>query len=1004
MLPLRPIVRPSEPRSRRALALTCCVLLAALARQAAAAESPASYHFAAWTVGEGLPQNSVNSILQTRDGYLWLTTSDGLVRYDGVRFVVFNRSNSAGIVSNRFRALYEDGDGALWAGTDDGGVTVLRDGRFTTYTTKDGLPDDLVLALAGDGAGDLLAFTKSGPARWDGGRFKPFSPGTGFWNAFASRRGGFWYVDKGGLHKLDARGVTDTQSDGLPAGPVTTIYEDSRGDVWVGTRPGTLARLREGKFTTYGEGDGLPKAYVSAVFEDKRGGVLFGTDGGGLFRFDGEGFTTLVEPTEQTAKKIVSIYEDREGNVWTGTVNNGLNRLTRNVVTVLSEREGLSDNYIYPILEGRDGAVWVGTWLKGLFRYEGGVFTDYGQVTGVRFGLVTALHEDGEGRLWVATGGRVGWIKEGRYTPLEVFTGPVVQVIAEDRAGRVWLGTKGGLYSYAGGELRRFTTGDGLADDEVTDLLEGRDGALWVATWGGLSRMDGDRFNSFREADGLSGNHVRTLHEDADGSLWVGTYDSGLTRLKGGRFTRYTTADGLFSNGVFRILEDDAGNFWMSSNRGIFRVSRRQLDGFAEGRLRSVTSFPYGREDGLTNTECNGGKQPAGVRTRDGRLWFPTQGGVAIIDPTAVTQNPLPPPVVVEETLLDREAAPFADGLRVEPGKENLEIKYTGLSFVKPEGVTFRYRLEGVDRDWVEAGARRTAYYSHLPPGEYTFTVVAANSDGVWNERGTSLRVVVVPPFYRTWWFYTAAFVFAAGLVAFSFERRVAHLKRGRAAQEAFSRQLIGSQESERKRIAAELHDSIGQSLAIIKNRAALSLSQPEDHERALEQLDEISDAAAHAIEEVREIAYNLRPLQLDQLGLKMSIESMLKKASTAEGLQVSYDIDEIDGAFAKDQEINLYRIVQECVGNVVKHAGAKSASVTIRRDGREIVLTVRDDGKGFAADGAAGNGRRGFGMLNVAERARMLGGQATVQSAPGQGTTVQVRIRPGESKNGERG
>src|SRR5205085_3356507 len=353
-----------------------------------------------------------------------------------------------------------------------------------------------------------------------------------------------------------------------------------------------------------------------------------------------------------------------------GTVNQGLNRLTRNAITVLSEREGLSDNYVYPVLEDHAGVVWVGTWRKGLFRYAGGVFSDYGKEIGVPFWLVTALHEDGEGRLWVATGSSVGWIKDRKYTRLSGVGGSVVQVIAEDRSGRVWLGTKGGLFLYAGGEVRRFTTKDGLAGDEVTDLLEDREGNLWVATWGGVSRMDGHAFTSFKESDGLSSDHVRTLFEDADGALWVGTYDGGLTRLKGGRFTRYTTADGLYSNGVFKILEDDAGNFWMSSNRGIFRVSRRQLDDFAEGRLRSVTSSPYGREDGLANTECNGGKQPAGVRTRDGRLWFPTQGGVAVIDPAVVTQNPLPPPVVVEETLLDREAASFADGLRVEPGKE----------------------------------------------------------------------------------------------------------------------------------------------------------------------------------------------------------------------------------------------------------------------------------------------------------------------------------------------
>jgi signal transduction histidine kinase/ligand-binding sensor domain-containing protein len=1004
MLPRQAFVELSTVLPFYLRAVSSCLLVAALAGLVAAAEGHVTYHYSAWTVDEGLPQNSVNSILQTRDGYLWLTTSDGLVRYDGVRFVVFNRSNSTGLGSNRFRSLYQDADGGLWAGTDDGGLTVYRNGRFTTYTTKEGLPDNQVWTLSSDGAGGLLVFTKAGLARWGGVGFVPLAPRAAvpsFSNAAASRSGGFWYTDAAGLHRADGQGlVTDVPPEALPASAPAMIYEDTHGALWVGSRNGGLARLQDGKFTTYGTGDGLPRAFVSAAYEDSRGGVLFGTDGGGLVRYDGTGFVTLMEPVDQSGKRIMSIYEDREGNVWTGTVNNGLNRLAPNAITVLSEREGLADNYVYPVLEDHAGVVWVGTWLKGLFRYSGGVFSDYGKEIGVPFRLVTALEEDSAGRLWVATGGSVGWIKDRKYTRLSGISGSVVQVIKEDRAQRIWIGTKGGLFLYSGNEVRRFTTKDGLADDEVTDLLEDDNGdGLWIGTWGGLTRMEGGRFTSFKESDGLSSNHVRTLYEDRDGALWVGTYDGGLTRFKVGRFTRYTTTDGLFSNGVFKILEDDAGNFWMSSNRGIFRVSRRQLDDFAEGRIRSVTTFPYGREDGLANTECNGGKQPAGMRTRDGRLWFPTQGGVAVIDPTVVTHNSLPPPVAIEECLLDREPAVFVPELRIDPSRENVEIRYTGLSFVKPEGVTFRYRIEGVDKDWVEAGSRRTAYYSHLPPGKYTFTVVAANSDGVWNERGTSFQIVVIPPFYRTWWFYTAAFLLVAGLVALSFERRIVHLKKERAVQEAFSRQLIGSQEVERKRIAAELHDSIGQSLAIIKNRAALSLSQPADHDRALEQLDEISDAAAHAMEEVREIAFNLRPLQLDQLGLKMSIESMLKKASSAQGLQVSYEIDEIDGAFAQDQEINIYRIVQECLGNIIKHADATHASFRLKRAEREITLTIRDDGKGFAVEGTATrNGRRGFGMLGIAERARMLGGQAIVQSVPGQGTTVQVRIKSGEA------
>jgi len=606
----------------------------------------------------------------------------------------------------------------------------------------------------------------------------------------------------------------------------------------------------------------------------------------------------------------------------------------------------------------------------------------------------------------------VGWFENGEYHDANALTGlrdSVVQVIHQTRDGALWFGAKTGLLRFDGMGSRLFKTQDGLAADEVTDLLETRGGDLWVATSGGITRLgSGGGFTSYTERDGLSSNRTRTLHEDADGALWIGTYDGGLTRLRAGQFTRYTTADGLFSNGVFRILEDARGNFWMSSNRGIFRVARQGLNDFADGKIRALTSVSYGKDDGLISTECNGGKQPAGVRTRDGKLWFPTQGGVAVIDPQTVPHNPLAPPVHIEESLVDTEPAAPGDGVvRIAPGKDNLEIRYTGLSFIKPEEIKFRYRMEGLDREWVEAGSRRVAYYSYLPPGEYTFTVIAANSDGVWNEAGATVRVVVVPPFYRTWWFFALAALGVAAAAVLVYERRVSHLKRAQAAQAAFSRQLIASQEGERKRIAAELHDSIGQSLAIIKNRAALSLSQPADHERALDQLDEISDAATHAIEEVREIAYNLRPLQLDQLGLKMALESMLRKADDAAGgLRVAYDIDRVDGLLTPEQEINLYRIVQEGLGNIIKHAEATEARVSLKLLDHALDLAIQDNGRGFAGGEAsrAGGARIGFGLLDINERAHILGGRPSIQSAPGQGTTISVRIDLKSEANGNHG
>jgi signal transduction histidine kinase len=491
---------------------------------------------------------------------------------------------------------------------------------------------------------------------------------------------------------------------------------------------------------------------------------------------------------------------------------------------------------------------------------------------------------------------------------------------------------------------------------------------------------------------------VRSLYEDAEGTLWVGTYDGGLSRLKAGRLTTYRVAQGLFNSGVFQILEDGRGNFWISCNRGIYRVGRQQLNDFADGRSASVTCIAYGKLDGMLNTECNGGRQPAGVRARDGKLWFPTQGGVVVIDPAAVPFNAQPPPVLIESVSLDGTAIGFRAGVRVEPGQSSLLINYTGLSYVKPEQVRFKYRLFGQDNDWIDAGTRRVVNYSHLSPGSYTFQVVAANSDGVWNNAGASLRIAVLPPFYRTWWFLSLTLLAVTGLAALAHQIRVRQLKRLHAAQEAFSDQLISSQEQERQRIAAELHDSLGQNLLIIKNRALLSLKLLGDTAKTQEQIEEISTSTSEAIKEVRQIAYNLRPYHLDEIGLTQALEEMVERLSHACPIKFTATIDLIDDCFTKEAEINLYRIVQECLNNTIKHARATEAEIQIRRNLHEVELVIHDNGQGFTPEAARNGetGRRGFGLTGMAERARILGGKLALQSAPGQGTTITLTIALG--------
>jgi signal transduction histidine kinase len=428
----------------------------------------------------------------------------------------------------------------------------------------------------------------------------------------------------------------------------------------------------------------------------------------------------------------------------------------------------------------------------------------------------------------------------------------------------------------------------------------------------------------------------------------------------------------------------------MSCNRGIYRVSKRELNELAAGTRHTVLSAVYGTSDGMRSPEANGAHAPAGVKARDGTLWFPTQNGVVRIDPRSLPHS-VPPATRIESCLVDRQPVPLDTAVRLNPRNTDLEISYTAMSLTDSNRIRFRYKLDGLDRDWVEAGMRRTAYYSHLPAGRYTFTVIAASSEGVWGTDVSSIALVVLPAFYRTWWFMTACVAGVIGLIALMWSRREARLKRAHLAQQAFSRQLIASEEAERKRIAAELHDSIGQRLVIIKNFAMLAANSATDGVR--ERLQEISAEASHAITEVREIAQNLRPYHLDRLGLTRALDSLVRKAADASAIEFAADLDPIDGVFQKTDEINVYRVVQESVNNVLKHSHATRASVTVRHSPSYVLLTIRDNGRGFApsASGDDHPAAGGFGLTGIMERATLLGGRAEIESRPDEGTTITI-------------
>ncbi len=965
------------------------------------------YRFDHWTTDNGLPQNSVRSITQTRDGYLWFTTFDGLVRFDGVRFTVFDKSTTETITGTRFTSIYEEVSGALWAGTDEGELMRYQNGEFTAFVDAQGWKPSAVHKIQGNQKGEILVLTDLGHYFWQGDKFVPYLPEKDHHKTaiYLGPSGTTWILDDQGLHRNRDGQVTNfpvkiTFADNLIYD--RCIYEDRRGALWVCTARDGIYCVKDGAIAHYPFPSHLFKAaspttqplnqnHVMSACVDKEGNLWIATLQG-LVRFKDGQFAIFTTSDGLSGNAIFQVLEDNEGTLWATTYDNGLNRLHKQFITAYSAAQGFPDKEVYPILEDRSGNIWVGA--HNLNKYGNGKLISYG---GEKFQQLVdpqTLCEDRSGKLWVGTYSGALWIKDGKTESLPL-KNTSVWAIFEDQSANLWLGTNNGLYKLKDGALTLYTTKQGLPSDVVRTILETREGNLWVGTSAGIALLQDDQFISFTPKNSPCCPRVRTMIEDADGVLWIGTYDSGLSRFKDGKFTHYTTENGLFNNGSFCILEDRQQTFWISCNRGIYRVSKRQLNDFADGKISSISCTAYGKQDGMLNTECNGGRQPCGIQAQDGKFWFPTQEGVVVVNPEGVPFNPNPPPVLIESALVDHSAASFADRLQINAGQLQLEINYTALSFIKPEQLRFKYQLIGLDKQWVDAGTRRVAYYSYLPPGEYTFKVIAANSDGVWNETGATLIIKVKPPFWKQGWFVALLLFSLLGVVLIAYRNRVRQFQRVKRAREIFTKRLLESQEQERKRIAAELHDSLGQNLLIIKNRALLGLSATDDKDAIIEQLEQISDISSQSIEEVKEIAHNLRPYQIDRLGLKKALEAMVRNISEASGIGFQVNISPLDGIFSKDAEINFYRIVQEGINNIVKHSGAANVLLDISRNNASLHLKIEDDGRGFSVSesGASENHGRGLGLTGLAERVRILGGKHLIQSLPGQGTKIIVTI-----------
>ncbi len=976
----------------RAFALAVAWAAALILPPAAFALDPdravTQYVHASWTTEEGLPQNSVSSIAQTGDGYLWVGMNEGLVRFDGVRFELFGPNTTPAMRAKSVSSLVTDGAGGLWLASHGGGVVRAKAGVWTAYGAREGLASDAVGQVYADRQGRLWASTARGLGLLSGGRFRTYTTQDGLSADDAAplvedRRGNVWLGSRAGLNRWrDGKVTVYTTQDGLPHDVVYSAYEDRQGRLWIGTRAG-LAEWREGRFVAHPISGGASGHAITCMLGDRDGNLWLGTSGGGLLRYR-DGRVDVLGAGEGFAE-ITSLYEDREGSLWVGTISDGLHRLSNGKFLVYGTKEGLSNDATYSAYEDAKGAVWIGTYGGGLNRLQAGVVRTYTARDGLRSENVSTVLGDRAGNLWISTQGGLHRLQYGKiraYTRLDGLAETLTTALLQDRSGRLWVANREGLHRFDGERFHAYTRHDGLPSNFVLALAEGRDGSLWIGTYdGGLSRWKDGRFTTYTAA-GLAAQPIACLYEDDEGTLWIGTFGGGLVRrTEAGRFTAYTTRAGLFDDTVFNLLEDGRNNLWLSSNRGIFRVSKDDLDAFARESLKAVRTVVYGKADGMRSQETNGGGMA--VKHRDGRLWFPTMQGVAIVDPERLDANPLPPPVVVEELRVRDRSLPLQGRIELAPGTSNVEIRYTALSLVAPEKVAFRYRLEGLDEDWVEAGTRRIAYYTNLDPGRYRFRVKASNNDGVWNEADARLGFAIRPRFYQTTWF---ALLCGAGVLMIGWGAHRVRL----ALVEAKAAVL-----EERNRIAQEIHDGLTQELGGITMQLEAASEQIETAadlqaaRRSASCVERARNLTNNALEELHRSIWALRPALLEQTDLSEALGRLVEQLDSAAGTELSFTVNGTPAELPRELERSALRIAQEAIFNATRHGRSHHVSVYLSYEPVILRLRVRDDGSGFDPGSPAVTRGPGFGLRGMGERVQKLGGTLSVKSEAGAGTEV---------------
>lgn len=963
--------------------------------------------FRSWRSEDGLPQNTVSVTVQTRDGYLWLGTQAGLARFDGVRFKVYGLAD--GLPSAQVRALHEDEEGSLWIGTFGGGVSRLRAGHIETFTVEDGLSDINVTALAGDAAGRLWIGSSTGVSQWQNGKFlqEPGLAGLGrkmIRTLLRDRHDAIWISASHGLFEFKNGRLTE--SVGPPGDEKLSPYcllEDRAGNLWASIGNGKVLCRRDGVWGKYDESSGLPLAYVTSLAESEDGTIWAGSLDAGLYYFKDGRFIAIRKNAGLSGDDIRSLLADREGNLWVGTRSAGLNQLVRRKLLVYGAAQGLMHDFVRSVAEAGDGTLWVGTTGGGLYRGRAGQFAPFTENPAAAFYVFveSVLTTRDESLWWGGNNALLHWQGDhlaAAYTRSnqQWIADTAITALTEDARGDLWIGTsRGSLIQFRNGEFTPF--GGTVARGAVTAFAQETDGTLWVGSVaGGLSRVRDGAVTRFSTTNGLPSDHIRALHLDRQGSLWIGTGGAGLCRWQAGHFDSYTTRHGLGDDTISQILEDDDGNLWLGCNRGIYRIRLLELEALAAGELRMVRARAYGTSDGMPADECASGFSPAGLKLKSGQLCFSTIRGLVVIDPRQQQVDPQPPRVLVEEVLVDRQIqqgkTQFGgdaggwppQAIEIAPGSQEIDFRYTGLSFAAPEKVRFRFRLRNWDHDWIEAGDRRVAYYQRISPGNYVFEVRACNADGVWSYPGATLAVTLQPYLWETTAFRLIAGSLLAGLLVAAVNLIARRRYRRRLAQLETQHAI----ERERLRISQDMHDDIGGILTRVSILSDVGQGEA-GREAAAKQFERIGSQVRAAVVALDEIVWATNP-QDDNLPrfaeyVGLFADQFFENTTVRCWQEMPTDLPKLP--LRADVRHNVFLAVKEALHNVLKHSGATEVWLRLKLANVCVSVEIEDNGRGFVPDAANAGGH---GLGNMKSRLAECGGSAVITSAPACGAKVQ--------------